>query len=68
MKSVFQLFLVVVLVLFASCRETKKEEVKAESVVPEKIETIDTKVDDVASEIEKEEKELEKDLNELDQI
>ena len=65
MKPVFQLFLVVMLVFFTSCRDTKKEEVKEESIAVEKIDVED---DELTNEIEKEKQELKKNLDELDKI
>ncbi len=67
MRNTIKFLLLVFVIGFISCRETKKEveESDVEIEKTEKIETIKTEVNEITEEIEKESKELENELDKL---
>jgi len=67
MKLLVRLLLVVFVIGFVSCRDTKKEEAETEAAI-EQIETVEGEVEELSEQLEKDEKELEEALKELDSI
>ena len=66
MKLVFKIFLVVLLIGFVSCRDTKKEEETNAAI--EIIEATEAEVEAITADLEENEKELDEALKELDSI
>lgn len=67
MKILSKMLLVILLVGFVSCRDTKKEEEATEAAI-EKIEVVESEAEEISNKINEEAAELEDSLKELDSI
>lgn len=67
MKIVVKLLLVIAVVTFASCRDTKKEEAETQQVL-EQVEAVEQEANEISEKIEQDANELEDALKDLDSI
>lgn len=67
MKLLVKIFIIVLVVGFVSCRDTKKEEEEANAAI-EQVEAVEAEVKEINADLEKGEDELKDALKELDSI
>jgi len=67
MKFVLKIVLVVLMIGFVSCRDTKKEEEEANAAI-EQIEATEAEVEAISADLKENEKELNEALKDLDSI
>lgn len=63
-----KLMVVILVVVFASCRDTNKEEEAQNQVLMEQVEAVEEEVEEISEKIDQEANELEDALKELDSI